>query len=57
MNELTMIDNQTIQNKIFTIGDTQVMIDIEEIKEVLDFTAKLFDRVCGILEIDKGELV
>jgi len=29
----------------------------EEIKEVLDFTAKLFDRVCGILEIDKGELV
>lgn len=29
----------------------------EEIKEVLDFTAKLFDRACGILEIDKNELV
>lgn len=29
----------------------------EEIKEVLDFTAKLFDRVCSILEIDKSELV
>jgi len=29
----------------------------EEIKEVLDFTAKLFDRVCGILEIDKSEFV
>jgi HEPN domain-containing protein len=28
----------------------------EEIKEVLDFTAKLFDRVCGILEIDKSEI-
>jgi HEPN domain-containing protein len=29
----------------------------EEIKEVLDFTAKLFERVCGILEIDESELV
>jgi len=29
----------------------------EEIREVLDFTVKLFDRVCGIVEIDKGELV
>ncbi len=27
MNELTIIDNQTIQNKIYTIRDVQVMID------------------------------
>ncbi len=29
----------------------------EEIKEVLDFTEKLFDKVCNILEIDKKELM
>ena len=29
----------------------------EEIKEVLDFTEKLFDKVCGILEIDKKEVM
>ncbi|MBD3808342.1 MAG: hypothetical protein IE880_06465 [Epsilonproteobacteria bacterium] len=28
----------------------------EEIKEVLDFTEQLFDKVCSILEIAKGEL-
>ena len=28
----------------------------EEIKEVLDFTEELFDKVCGILEIDKNEV-
>jgi len=27
MNELTIIDNQTIQNKIYTIRDVQVMVD------------------------------
>ncbi|MFA9238591.1 MAG: HEPN domain-containing protein [Candidatus Paceibacteria bacterium] len=27
-----------------------------EIKEVLDFTEQLFDKVCSILEIDKKEL-
>ena len=26
MNELTIIDNQTIQNKIYTIRDVQVMV-------------------------------
>jgi HEPN domain-containing protein len=29
----------------------------EEIKEVLDFTQNFFDRVCGILDIDKDELL
>lgn len=29
----------------------------EEIKEVLDFTNQLFDRVCSILEIDKREFL
>ncbi len=29
----------------------------EEIKEVLDFTEELFDKVCGILEIDKKEVM
>ena len=28
----------------------------DEIKEVLDFTERLFDKVCSILEIDKKEL-
>ena len=28
----------------------------DEIKEVLDFTEQLFDKVCSILEIDKKEL-
>lgn len=28
----------------------------DEIKEVLEFTEQLFDRVCNILEIDKEEL-
>jgi len=28
-----------------------------EIKEVLDFAEKLFDRVCGILDIDKREVM
>jgi len=28
----------------------------EEIKEVLDFTEELFDKVCGILGINKAEL-
>jgi len=28
----------------------------EEIKEVLDFTEKLFDKVCKILDIDKSEV-
>ena len=29
----------------------------EEIKEVLDFANKLFDKVCKILEVDKDNLV
>ena len=29
----------------------------EEIKEVLEFTDKLFDRVCNILDIDQSELM
>ena len=29
----------------------------EEIKEILDFTEKLFDKVCKILDIDKDKLV
>ena len=29
----------------------------EEIKEVLEFTRELFDRVCNILEIDKREVM
>jgi hypothetical protein len=29
----------------------------EEIKELLDFTQNFFDRVCGILDIDKDELL
>jgi len=29
----------------------------EEIKEVLDFTNSLFDKVCIILEIDKSEII
>ncbi|MBD3843256.1 MAG: HEPN domain-containing protein [Campylobacterales bacterium] len=28
----------------------------DEIKEVLDFTEQLFDKVCSVLEIDKKEL-
>ena len=28
----------------------------DEIKEVLDFTEELFDKVCDILDIDKSEL-
>jgi len=28
-----------------------------EIKEVLDFTEQLFNKVCDILEIDKSELI
>lgn len=27
MNELTLIDNKTIQNRIYTIRDVQVMLD------------------------------
>jgi HEPN domain-containing protein len=29
----------------------------DEIKEVLDFTVQLFDRVCSILDINKSELL
>ena len=29
----------------------------DEIKEVLDFIEKLFDKVCNILEIEKSELI
>ncbi len=29
----------------------------EEIKEVLEFTKELFDRVCDILDIDKKEVI
>jgi len=29
----------------------------EEIKEVLDFTEQLFDKVCEMLDIDKSELI
>ena len=29
----------------------------DEIKEVLDFTQDLFDKVCNILDIDKKELI
>jgi len=29
----------------------------EEIKEVLEFTEYLFDKVCNLLEIDKSEVV
>ncbi|MBD3796026.1 MAG: hypothetical protein IE881_08905 [Epsilonproteobacteria bacterium] len=29
----------------------------DEIKEVLDFTVLLFDKVCKILEIEKSELI
>ncbi len=29
----------------------------EEVKEVLVFSEELFDKVCNILDIDKGELV
>lgn len=29
----------------------------EEIKEVLDFTQTLFDKVCSMLNIDKSELI
>ena len=29
----------------------------EEIKEILDFTQELFDKVCKILNIDKNELM
>lgn len=29
----------------------------DEIKEVLEFTEQLFDKVCSILDIDKGELI
>jgi HEPN domain-containing protein len=29
----------------------------EEIKKVLEFTEKLFDKVCAILDIDKSELI
>ncbi len=30
---------------------------LEDAKEFYDFAAMLFDRVCGVLEIDKSELV
>ncbi|MDK9693918.1 MAG: HEPN domain-containing protein [Sulfurimonas sp.] len=29
----------------------------EEIEEILDFTQRLFERVCNVLEINKNELV
>ena len=29
----------------------------KEIKEFLDFAEKLFDKVCGILDIDKKEVM
>ena len=29
----------------------------EEIKEVLDFTEELFDKVCKLLKIDKTEII
>jgi len=29
----------------------------EEIKEVLDFTEKLFDTVCKVLDIEKSEVI
>jgi HEPN domain-containing protein len=29
----------------------------EEIKEVLDFSHNLFDKICNILDIDKNEIV
>ena len=32
-------------------------VSADEIKEVLDFTEQLFDRIRNILEIDKEELV
>lgn len=30
---------------------------VEEIKKVMDFTQKMFDRVCNVLNIDKQEVM
>ena len=43
MNELTIIDNQTIQNKIYTIRDVQVMID-EDLAILYGVETKVFNQ-------------
>jgi hypothetical protein len=43
MNELAVIDNQTIQNKIYTIRDTQVMID-KDLAELYNTSTKAFNQ-------------
>ena len=43
MNELTVIDNQTIQNKIYTIRDIQVMLD-EDLAVLYGVETKVFNQ-------------
>lgn len=43
MNELTAIDNQTIQNKIYTIRDIQVMLD-EDLAILYGVETKVFNQ-------------
>lgn len=43
MNELTVIDNQTIQNKIYTIRGVQVMLD-EDLAVLYGVETKVFNQ-------------
>jgi len=45
------------QLSIFNYQLNKKLPSRDEIKEVLDFTKELFDKVCDILSIDKNEMM